>query len=212
MNANYKISTEYDGQKRRLFPKTCVCGTEHWLPKHLLDKTTYCSRECSDKHHSVKVEVSCTQCGKILKRTPSQMAGSKHGLYFCNRECKELAQSLTGNCDEIRPSHYGNGYTEYRNHVVIDKCVGCGDDRICILIVHHVDGNRKNGSRENLEVVCPSCHALRHMKLIDGTWRHYPQVLTPRELIMGFGTARSGRLIRNEEDSRVQIPGGPPRK
>lgn len=212
MNANYIVSTEYDGKKRKLFPQNCVCGNKFYVPKHLLNKPTYCSRKCSDEAHSLRVKVPCAQCGKTLERRPSEMKRSKHRVQFCDRKCKELSQSLNGECAEIRPSHYGDGHTSYRKHVTIDKCVGCGDNRILILLVHHIDGNRKNNKDINLEVVCPSCHAIRHLQFVRGIWQHNPAALTPRELLVGFGTAWGGHLTRNEEVSGVQIPEGPPKE
>jgi len=35
-----------------------------------------------------------------------------------------------------------------------------------ILIVHHVDEDRKNNNYENLQILCPNCHSKIHKKLI----------------------------------------------
>ena len=32
----------------------------------------------------------------------------------------------------------------------------------CPLQIHHIDGNYKNNSEENLELLCPNCHSLTH--------------------------------------------------
>lgn len=47
------------------------------------------------------------------------------------------------------------------------KCWKCGFDKnifrtnkTCILQVHHIDGNAKNNEIENLQILCPNCHAL----------------------------------------------------
>ncbi len=48
-----------------------------------------------------------------------------------------------------------------------EKCTHCGfdkkrDDGHRILEVDHIDGNHKNNSQENLQVLCPNCHAMTH--------------------------------------------------
>jgi len=48
-----------------------------------------------------------------------------------------------------------------------NKCNICGYNTfIKVLEVHHIDGNRKNNELSNLEILCPSCHKLRTLKLI----------------------------------------------
>jgi len=47
------------------------------------------------------------------------------------------------------------GYKEY-------KCEECGvvewNGKPISLQLHHIDGNRKNNSLENLQILCPNCH------------------------------------------------------
>lgn len=59
----------------------------------------------------------------------------------------------------------------------------CGEKKIYKLEIHHVDGNHKNNSKDNLEVVCSNCHKVRHLMLTKDGWRYYYRALTPRELI-----------------------------
>ena len=46
------------------------------------------------------------------------------------------------------------------------KCTKCGfsdvfrEDKNCILEINHIDGCHTNNKRDNLEVVCPNCHAI----------------------------------------------------
>lgn len=45
------------------------------------------------------------------------------------------------------------------------SCERCSyNENIQILGVHHKDRNRKNNDLSNLEVLCPNCHSLEHMK------------------------------------------------
>ena len=48
---------------------------------------------------------------------------------------------------------------------LLNKCERCGFDKSPqILGVHHKDRNRKNNEMINLEVLCPNCHSMEHMK------------------------------------------------
>lgn len=75
----------------------------------------------------------------------------------------------------MRPEHYGNdGITNYRVKAFQNyphKCSICGwDEDEDILQVHHIDENRKNGSLDNLIILCPNCHwkiTTHKYKLID---------------------------------------------
>lgn len=48
---------------------------------------------------------------------------------------------------------------------LVDRCESCNlsewQGKRIPLEVNHKDGNRFNQSRENLEVICPNCHALK---------------------------------------------------
>ncbi len=188
MNATFILSTSYDGKLRRIFPKTCqACGVVFYRPKHTLGRAKYCSRTCSSKSSRSQIELSCDNCGRIFSRVPSSVkVGSthrKHGKFFCSRVCKDEAQSLEGSCPEIRPNHYGDGRASYRSRVDTSKCMSCGDTRSFIIRVHHIDGDKSHNRRENLEAVCPNCHALRHLKMINNEWVFDTHTLTARELI-----------------------------
>ena len=45
-----------------------------------------------------------------------------------------------------------------------EKCESCGSTtwmgRKCPIELHHVDGNPRNNSLKNLQMLCPNCHAL----------------------------------------------------
>ena len=56
------------------------------------------------------------------------------------------------------------GYVE-RHHLLEYKCQKCGcdgqwQDGIIALEIHHINGNNKDHRLENLEYLCPNCHAL----------------------------------------------------
>jgi len=53
-------------------------------------------------------------------------------------------------------------YTKARNHYG-EICADCGWKKYPeVLQVHHIDENRRNNSIENLIVLCPTCHNVKH--------------------------------------------------
>lgn len=45
------------------------------------------------------------------------------------------------------------------------ECQECGfSEHPEILVIHHIDGNRRNNDDSNLIILCPNCHALKHYK------------------------------------------------
>lgn len=154
--------------------------------------TEYCSRDCFNESSRNRTEHCCSQCGKKFTRTKSQLTNSKHGFYFCSRICKDSAQSMDGKCSDIRPSHYGTGksvYSDVAFRNLPNKCVDCGITEGYLLVVHHKDGDRKNPSLENLEIVCCNCHAKRHLRFEIDKWVFDSKSLTPRDklynIVMG---------------------------
>lgn len=185
-DATFIISTSYDGKPRKLFSRIClICTQEFWAPKHQTRK--YCSRTCSDRGRTQRFELTCYACGKSFERTPSH-SKTRHGFVFCSRKCKDSAQALTGCCQAIRPEHYGKGNGKYTYRDMLQSsCVACNESRTFILVVHHIDGNRENNDVSNLETVCPTHHALRHLVQDEhGEWSYNPSKLTPRELLRAF--------------------------
>ena len=160
-NVSFITSDQYDGRKRRLYQHICsVCGASSYIPKHCLSKRKYCSPKCSNANKKISVYVKCGYCDASLERNPSQLSKSKYGDFYCNREHKELAQSV--------------GRYSYRTRALdlyeaICAICGYNAERL-VLDVHHIDRDRDNGSDENLIVLCPTCHALitrKVKKLVD---------------------------------------------
>lgn len=179
-----------DGKLRKAIKIKCLnCKKSKILRLHKR-KPKFCSLSCFNKYKIEKsrIKLKCCNCNKIIYKSRSKLLNSKHNKYFCNRRCKERAQSLKGKCLIIRPSHYGNsnGQQLYKNLIKNKKnpkCIDCKEKRKYLLVVHHIDKNNKNNKGVNLEIVCGNCHMKRHLKLINNFWRYGTRFLTPRNLL-----------------------------
>ena len=110
------------------------------------------------------ITVICLWCQTSFEVVPSRLKRAKKGVCYCSRQCKERAQGVDG-ISGMQPSHY-KGHSEYRKYALANlknACNRCGYDKnINILQAHHVDEDRNNNSLENLEILCPNCHAEEH--------------------------------------------------
>lgn len=137
----------------------------------------FCSKSCTStyrhKNNLMPRKVtgklySCDYCGKDIYKTPSQVKLSKSGLFFCCREHKDKSQVIGGS---IAPKHYGNckkmisskSYRKKAFSTYANECNDCGwNEYVDVLVVHHIDGNRNNNELENLVILCPTHHYVRH--------------------------------------------------
>lgn len=117
---------------------------------------------------SIQVLKYCKNCGKELT------ASQKHNTY-CSSACaadaikkQKIKDWLDGTTDETKGSN-GQLSTTVRDYLLEKanyRCSLCGwheinpTTNLVPLEVHHIDGNYKNNSYENLQVLCPNCHAL----------------------------------------------------
>ncbi len=131
------------------------CGTEFTHIASRANKAKYCSPKCYHKamHKKGSVENSCAHCGKKFLSSPSEKRK------YCSRAC----------VNKVAKSKWVPTFTTVRKTMLargmVLKCERCGyDAEQKILGVHHKDRNRKNNDLSNLEVLCPNCHSLEHMK------------------------------------------------
>lgn len=156
-----------------LQPIQCLqCGVQHYVEQKEINRGfgKFCSRKCSAIYRANNLtplppNVKCAHCKKDFHLSPSKMAASKSGLYFCCREHKDLSQCI-GGIKEIMPSHYDvASENTYRRIAFASKpkvCERCNFDKEPAIIVHHRDRNRDNNDISNLEVLCANCHAIEH--------------------------------------------------
>jgi 5-methylcytosine-specific restriction endonuclease McrA len=124
----------------------------------------YCSRVCQSAGRRRGVVILCFVCGKEKYKQKKALDRSKSGYYFCSKAC-----SLVWHNSEFKEQKHGNwkhGTFAYRR--ILERshrpaqCVLCTISDTDILLVHHIDKNRKNNHLENLAWLCHNCHHLVH--------------------------------------------------
>lgn len=134
---------------------------------------SFCSHNCSASHnnsghcnnkfgyngHPKKLSKVCKYCGK---KTP-------HHRIFCNDICKTKyneEQFLKRIQRKILSGEYIRR-DEIRKYLIKTREYKCNKCQLSIwknepipLESHHKDGNYKNNSEENLELICPNCHSI----------------------------------------------------
>ena len=112
----------------------------------------------------------CAWCGGEFYRRLNAL--SRSGLRFCCRAHKDMAQRL-GGLKAVQPDHYGAGRA-YRARVLAThgrRCKRCGYEKVPgIVEVHHINGDHNDNRPENMEPLCPNCHAEAHFKAKTGKW------------------------------------------
>lgn len=87
-------------------------------------------------------------------------------LVKCDVCGKEVARSNRHHfkCGTCRGTCYPLEYNKMRKILINEtsKCNICGDNKN--LVIHHLDGNRNNNKKINLEVRCSQCHQSKHRK------------------------------------------------
>ncbi|WVQ00070.1 HNH endonuclease [Synechococcus phage MA10] len=149
--------------------KHCLnCGEEHNKPK-------FCSRSCAATYNNKKFpkrsrtawETSfCAFCSIEFEYQTHKSTGK-----YCSNECsaKGRKQETIDKWKEGELSHTGHGYVPgaVRNYLIEQSsgCSQCGwnglnhhTGRPC-LEIDHIDDDPFNHSPENLQVLCPNCHA-----------------------------------------------------
>lgn len=143
--------------KRTPNTKCIVCNKPVYKrPKEIQrnDGRVFCSMACYGI--SCRKENPCVVCGTLIlasanKKTCSRSCANKHrtGIqYKINRPKDKVKsqQSLKIRLLKVR----GN------------NCERCAYGKYEILEVHHKDRNRNNNDVNNLELICPNCHAEEH--------------------------------------------------
>jgi hypothetical protein len=188
-----KLYIQDDCKRKRLaeYFNCLYCDKEFLRAKKGKNSRKFCSPECGNKSRRKQIELTCFTCSRRYTRVPSKAYGrSKNNVSFCSNACKYSVQNLDCPNAPALPKHYGtsdgrsSNYRRRRSSLEkLSKGCFCGEKRIFLLTIHHIDGNRSNNSQDNLECVCANCHMIRHLHLKDGVWVYKSNSLTPRHLI-----------------------------
>lgn len=139
--------------------KQCA-KTFYVKPSHQkLGYGVYCSRRCSDLGRRNGQTVSCANCKKLFYAPQKQLLRSKSKLNFCSRQC--FSQSHVGVHHPLWKTGE-NAYLSLMRKKRKQVCRRCGMKNKRVLLVHHIDKNRKNNVLSNLVWLCRNCHHLVH--------------------------------------------------
>lgn len=121
----------------------------------------YCSSRCKNYQHNVLDKgKKCKDCNKPIVQSATH-CGS----------CMYKYRDFKG---EKNPQYNGGNGAGYIQRIAresvtasgrrINKCETCGKERNpgWFMIIHHINGDRKNNHYSNLQVLCTSCHLKIH--------------------------------------------------
>jgi len=112
---------------------------------------------------SCRKEIACTACGALIM--------AARNAKTCSRKCANTQR---------RGIKYKQGRPEkdkvksqrlLKLRIIQQRggaCERCSYAGLAILLVHHKDRNRMNNDLENLELICPNCHAQEHY--LEKSW------------------------------------------
>jgi hypothetical protein len=125
-----------------------------------------------------RIEVACTECGRMVLKWASQLKRAKHGA-FCDRHClgRFRSKKLTGDW----AANFQNGSQREREYItVLAPWHPTGAKRVYLHriiaearlgrflkpgeVVHHKDHDHSNNHWENLEVMGQDEHARIHIE------------------------------------------------
>lgn len=144
-----------------------ICDAKFYVkPSHKLKGWgKYCSIKCRTKSQFRGDTFKCFICKKEIYRSPLDIKRSKSGKYFCSKKCQTIWRNKVLYSGKNH-SNWKYGESAYRRILKasdkVEICLLCKTQDKRVLIVHHVDKNRKNNNIANLSWLCYNCHYLVH--------------------------------------------------
>jgi hypothetical protein len=142
------------------------CGNKFYKKLSQIKRSLkhYCSLLCQSRARRKGVMVACYLCKKEAYKTRKSLERSKNKIFFCGIGCSNKWHG-----EEYSRDKHPNWKTgEYSYKLIlkrlttIQKCALCETSNHKILLVHHVDQNRRNNNPSNLSWLCYNCHFLVH--------------------------------------------------
>ena len=136
------------------------CGKNFYVMPNAIKTRKYCSKECNINSQKSRMSKECLICNKMMTFKKCKDNRKK----YCSVECKKVALRTNKRLD-ISANFKDCKTLKLRMNDIglVEKCNRCSYSVYKeILVVHHIDRNRKNNTLKNLEVLCPNCHAIEH--------------------------------------------------
>ncbi len=143
-----------------------ICGKSFYTKPNWLErgKGKYCSIDCAGKARRRGKMFSCFSCKRQVYKSLREIKRSIGGKFFCSKACS--LSYLNQNQFGENHGNWKHGTFAYktviRKHKLLPFCRLCNKKDGRILVVHHIDKDRKNNSIENLTWLCFNCHFLVH--------------------------------------------------
>lgn len=136
--------------------KTClICEKPFTVIRVRAKIAKYCSPKCYHKAMKGRgsVTIACRHCNTKFQASPST------NRIYCSRSC------INKENQKVWKPKYTTVRKTMRSRGLLIQCTRCGYSEVPqILGVHHKDRNKHNNALRNLEVLCPNCHSLEHLK------------------------------------------------
>lgn len=157
--------------KRKFDNRNCVnplCSALFTVKPH--DKNKYCSSRCAaivNNSKRPKKLYFCRGCNKQIPGADRKYCSVKcqnHSYYrqYISRWKQGLEDGNRGITTRTLSGHL----RRYLLEKFENKCSSCRWNKkhpktlVVPLEINHIDGNAENNKEENLELICPNCHAL----------------------------------------------------
>jgi len=164
-------------------PKCLQCGKIFYLTSRNINQR-YCSKICSYKSRTTKIQIDCKYCKKIILKRKKVIEKYK-GKVFCNMSCaskyKQIGkphacksdQLIAVNNKKFRKNTIDvlllgqcNSSQTLRKYLIAlygHQCQKCALHQwlgqLIPLEVEHKDGNSENNQLNNVCLICPNCHS-----------------------------------------------------
>jgi len=160
--------------------KNCqYCGTEYYIKPSYYTKSKFCSRRCHDKGKTYSDGRNRVNKEKIIELRLKQRLSNVDIAHQLDMSYSTVARYVKGypltekerrkiNADKQKRKKLEDcESTESRKKLLIEKrgyyCEKCKiykwNEKRIVLELNHIDGNKENNKKNNLELLCPNCHS-----------------------------------------------------